>query len=659
MGTIKFVDAVDLKPLGLTDEVKDFYASNPGQMVKPLRIKIAATHSGKITRNNGFYLPHKMKDGAGTFTKQYQKPIQVHHEEKVDPIGRAISASYVDTSGRIRDSFNAKKWKDSARSMNRILDGFVKGTLSRAEIVDVANEYFIQDARVAEDPDYEGLGYVELTALITDPAAIQKLIDGRYLTGSVGASTNQAVCSACKQDWAEDGPCDHKPGRVYDDTKCVLIAGDLNYEEYSFVNKPADRHSKVIEVNINGVQDFVRMDEVNVAPIKEYIPEISLIVDNASRSEEEQMETAETTTVEAQPAVEEIRDEMQQIKDLFGDTYTEIVDGDTWGQEYVKMLYCLVEDATPETKEAVIQELKDKVLKAADRKALGEKTFCGPDRSYPVPDCSHARAAVAYAKKYDAASSIVSCAKRKAARLGCPIESKPEDAVQDATKEKKPVKKAGKFDVEYFDRFTDRQIQKMKMGLDAALLERGVACEDCKTEDSTRVAELEKLLEDSNKNKGLDLMDMENLNRALADAAAEIRSAHISQISNYRALSGDKTGLEAVSAELKDKTGPEIRDMLKGLTMKVDINKIADTLNSGLSNRPVEVVEDPTKVLDGTEVPAEAIKAEIQVADEQNFKAIKLQWLMLRTKRGQEVADKYVEDCKTRGLIPADWSIKG
>ena len=235
---VKFFDSVSFEP-HVTDEVKDFYAGTISNQ-KPLNIRIAATHAGKITRNNGFYLPHKMQIGAETFVSQYQKPVQVHHESKKDPIGRIVSSNYIDLSQNIKDAWDIKQLTDAARPMScTLLDAFVQGHLTDQEMIDVADNYFIKDFKLVSNPDYQGLGYIELVAQVTDPDAIQKVLDRRYLTGSVGATTNKAVCSVCKQDWAHDGKCKHSPGRIYDGSKCVLIAGDLSYDEWSFVNKPA------------------------------------------------------------------------------------------------------------------------------------------------------------------------------------------------------------------------------------------------------------------------------------------------------------------------------------------------------------------------------------------------------------------------------------
>ena len=75
----------------------------------------------------------------------------------------------------------------------------------------------------------------------------------------MGATTNKAVCSICKSDWTDSGPCDHKPGALYDSAKCFIIAGELVYDEYSFVNVPADKQSKVLELNYNGLRNSVEI----------------------------------------------------------------------------------------------------------------------------------------------------------------------------------------------------------------------------------------------------------------------------------------------------------------------------------------------------------------------------------------------------------------
>jgi len=64
-----------------------------------------------------------------------------------------------------------------------------------------------------------------------------------------------------------------------------------------------------------------------------------------------------------------------------------------------------------------------KKLTTKTRKALKSSTFCGPNRSFPVPDCKHVGAAKAYLGRSkfsaDVKKRIAACINRKAKSLGC------------------------------------------------------------------------------------------------------------------------------------------------------------------------------------------------------------------------------------------------
>lgn len=64
-----------------------------------------------------------------------------------------------------------------------------------------------------------------------------------------------------------------------------------------------------------------------------------------------------------------------------------------------------------------------KKLTTKDRKKLKSSTFCGPNRSFPVPDCKHVAVAKAYLgkSKFSAATKkkIAACINKKAKSLGC------------------------------------------------------------------------------------------------------------------------------------------------------------------------------------------------------------------------------------------------
>ena len=196
-----------------TDKKDNLFNTNTGiiqQRSNGLLIRIAATHAGIVTRNNGFYLPDKMKRGAVTFTDNYKKPVLLHHQDHEDAIGRIAEATYKDTSGTIIDQYKGYIVRDRKGNVrgtinDTLINDFTSGRMPFGMQVDTVIS-LLNDS-VLQDKSYEGLGYIELVANITDPIAIQKLLDGRYLTGSVGATTDSAVCSVCRQDWTETGPC--------------------------------------------------------------------------------------------------------------------------------------------------------------------------------------------------------------------------------------------------------------------------------------------------------------------------------------------------------------------------------------------------------------------------------------------------------------------
>lgn len=65
----------------------------------------------------------------------------------------------------------------------------------------------------------------------------------------------------------------------------------------------------------------------------------------------------------------------------------------------------------------------DAKLSAAQRKKLKGSTFCGPGRSFPVPDCAHVTAAKRLIGRYKGSATtkakILACVNRKAKQLGC------------------------------------------------------------------------------------------------------------------------------------------------------------------------------------------------------------------------------------------------
>jgi hypothetical protein len=236
---VKLYDSALLHPIQFTDQNRLYFKDDAGGRPS-LITTIAATHAGRLTANNAFYHPMKVQRGMETFTSPYKKPVLKNHDLDSDPLGRVYAARYVDLSAPYASRFQLRDYliSDAKKNIIRLPDPL------------------LQELR---NPKFEGLGYIELTANITDKDAIEMIMDERFKTVSVAFVTDAAVCSICGQDWVKDGKCDHIPGQMVDDKPTFIIVGNMRYDEVSFVNRPADNLAGVLEFNRAGILDRVNI----------------------------------------------------------------------------------------------------------------------------------------------------------------------------------------------------------------------------------------------------------------------------------------------------------------------------------------------------------------------------------------------------------------
>ena len=610
-----------------------------------LVIKVAATHAGLITRNNGFYLPDKMRTGAVTWTEHYQKPIQVHHEDHQDPVGRVLSARYVETVGMVTDRFRNHVLRDSLGKQVGTANGqFWQDFCSDGSFSNKLKQIKLMDS-ILNDPHYAGVGFIELTADITDPVAIQKVIDGRFLTGSVGAVSDKAVCSVCDTNWLEDEHCGHKPGRLYDGKKCFVVAGNLEYDEWSFVNTPADRHAAVIDNGQNGITDskvednasrvlyFIPADLTNeegshmkdtakeVKPAKADIKDaegeqedveildqtdVVNVTDNTEEdgSEETSGETisVEDNTTEANPA-ELLMDKL-------------FVDSSTFTESDEEALYDLMMSTITEKDGVNLEETK---LSTEARKKLPASVFCGPERSFPVIDAVHFTAAGRLVDSYKGPgdkTDIATKIERKGKALGFTVAAKDAavaNEVAGETLESQELHIALKH--EYQGELSDEAKAKVaeaflaqlvaELGEDAlaqAVIAKKIAVskdmldlqveETLKQEDA--VGELRGQLSALRRELSATYDDVAQLEDSLIEKASEAREAKVERLKDLHKL--DNSFNEETEANLATISDEALTSSLNSLLAKVDTVKIADKLTNGLSRTPDETVNNPAAV---------------------------------------------------------------
>lgn len=108
------------------------------------------------------------------------------------------------------------------------------------------------------DKEEDGSPFVRLQVAITDPVAAQKILDKRYLTGSVGGRAGKAVCSISGEDLASESSTGrpaapkYRRGQVYKGKLAYIDMQDISFKEYSFVNQPADGKSGVRSTTVVG-----------------------------------------------------------------------------------------------------------------------------------------------------------------------------------------------------------------------------------------------------------------------------------------------------------------------------------------------------------------------------------------------------------------------
>lgn len=159
-----------------------------------LIIEVAAIHEG-LTSNYNNYSADQLEKALQSWVEPYPKPIILNHDMNTEPMGRVIAAKM--------------------------------------------------------DKEADGSSFVRLQIAITDPVAAQKVMDKRYLTGSVGGRAGKAVCSISGDDLATEDASGrpripkYKRGKVYKGKLAYIDMQDISFKEYSFVNQPADQKSGV------------------------------------------------------------------------------------------------------------------------------------------------------------------------------------------------------------------------------------------------------------------------------------------------------------------------------------------------------------------------------------------------------------------------------
>lgn len=197
-----------------------------------LDVETEATHSGK-NHNYCIYYEDSMEKDAESFVNPFNKPMLKNHNSYSEPLGR-IKQSW----------FGPSK---------------------------------LTDERSA----------IHLKTRVTDKDAIEKFLDGRYGTVSIGGSMGTVTCNICGKTILKDGKfkfCGHWRGETYKDQVCYWGARDIEYHEVSTVNNPADDFAQVVKVTVITDEDKEENNDNN----KEGVGDMGATQNQSSQSSNDQ-----------------------------------------------------------------------------------------------------------------------------------------------------------------------------------------------------------------------------------------------------------------------------------------------------------------------------------------------------------------------------------
>lgn len=305
----EFTETLTLELPSFGEEIDKFQESDYAES-HALITQIAAIHEG-VTKNFNSYKAEYLEKSLTSWYTPYPRPIIRNHDIHSEPLGRVIGA-----------------------------------------------------AMGAEE---DGTAFISIQAAITDPAAVAKVGDKRYLTGSVGGRTNEAVCSVCGTDWANPSekvrrrgmlPCDHRRGQVYKGKLATLEMRGIEWVEYSFVNAPSDTKSHVKSVKQADASDLKALESV---PARFFV--FNMETPDIKEFTMQESEESENDLVWEQFR-DNIRDVMKNNVDFNVNSSTKKVDTVSVGSEESRMTELKTDDQASDEPTDAIEE--DDVLDAVD-----------------------------------------------------------------------------------------------------------------------------------------------------------------------------------------------------------------------------------------------------------------------------------------------------
>lgn len=230
-----------------------------------IMVDIEGIHVGP-TRNFTWYTEEALMGSIPSWTKPYERPLILHHNETDGKIiGRVLAAHYSRTNTR------------------------------------------------------SGTGALTFTCNVSDEEGKKGVKDGRLKTTSIGVIAHDVRCSICGHVISEYGECEHERGMSYDGQVCYWMVHKMEAKELSYVIVPSDIYAHNIKVYAPSKKHFSESLNIKgvskMSDLKENVnTEGTVIVEDADKKETKvkEVQTQPKETVEAE-TVEELKELVAQL----------------------------------------------------------------------------------------------------------------------------------------------------------------------------------------------------------------------------------------------------------------------------------------------------------------------------------------------------------
>lgn len=395
---LKLIDTFEVRPTKqLTDLKKSDKHRLMDSVLKPegskgLIIDFGLSSAGRRI-NNRIYTPRGQQNGLSSWTTPYAKPILRNHDTNQDPIGRFIDVQF-------------ESLDNQAMGFFRNITDF----MNFKSIVDSDNPRKIYDALLKHglltDERWPGLSRLVAKAGIVNEDAIEKFLNGTYLTFSAGSLTDRYVCGICGNDWFQKDFCDHPPGKMHDGKPGVFITGAFDGEEASVINVPANNTSQLESISFGDSAPWLSFTKHSDSFSQD---SSSMLITDAhietgdffmKPNENGAQESTQTDTLNVDELISKITDSLsasfdQKLEDKFKEFKG------AFGDEVAKPEKKEEPKEAKETQQdaAVPWRLLEMALRSqlgdsqVDESALEDSAFAGPDRVFPVANAAYLAAA--------------------------------------------------------------------------------------------------------------------------------------------------------------------------------------------------------------------------------------------------------------------------